>query len=89
MASERRNWSTVSSGESCGRLSNHFGAISSALAPTDMPLPSTSISARTKACTADVIVTAPNRNGLAKETGRSNSEISRTANRGGMIFPLP
>ncbi len=34
-------------------------------------------------------VTAPKRNGLAKVTGRSNSEISRTAKRGGMIVPLP
>ena len=66
MSSERRNSATVCSGESCGRLSNHFGAISSALAPTDVPLPSTSTSTRTKACTADVIVTAPKRNGRAK-----------------------
>ena len=69
--SERRNSPTVCSGESCGRLSNHFGTSSSALAPTDVPLPSTSISTRTNACGVALMTTAPNWNGRTKRTGRS------------------
>ena len=36
------------------RLSNHFGTSISALAPTEVPLPSTSISTRTNACGATI-----------------------------------
>src|SRR5690242_11932697 len=78
----------VCCGDRCGRLSNHFEAIISALAPIDVPLPSISISARTKTCTEEVITTLPNRNGFANGIGRSKNEISRTATRGGMAFPL-
>ena len=86
MASERRNSATVSSGESVGRLSNHFGTSNSALAPTEVPLPSTSISARTNSCAAALIATAPKRNGRTKRTGRSKNAMSRTATRGGMVW---
>src|ERR1700722_16195854 len=87
MASERRNSAMVCSDESAGRLSNHFAAIISALAPIARPLPSISISTRTNACVDEVMTTAPNRNGLANRIGRSNSAISRTTSFGGMVFP--
>ena len=76
--------STVSSGDRCGRLSNHFGTRNSALAPIALPSPSTSISTRTKACGVALITTAPNRNGRAKVTGRSKKDMSRTAKRYGI-----
>src|ERR1051325_10824936 len=82
MTSERRNSAAVCSDDRCGRLSNHFGASNSAVAPTDVPLPSTSISTRTKICVAARIVTAPNRNGRTNGTGRLNSAISRNLSRG-------
>src|SRR6202035_1161184 len=86
--SDRLNSSTVCSVESDARLSNHFGTIISALAPTALPLPSISISARTKTCEAASTTTAPKRNGRAKRTGRSKSVISRTARRSGIVTPL-
>src|SRR3979409_2052635 len=85
MASDRRSSSTVCCGDRCARLSNYFDAISSALAPTDVPLPSISISTRTKTCADALMTTAPNRNGFANGTGRSKNAMSRTAKRGGMV----
>src|ERR1041385_180351 len=82
IVSERRNSSAVCSDDRCGRLSNHFGASNSAVAPTDAALPSTSISTRTKICVAAWMVTAPNRNGRTNGTGRSNSTMSRNISRG-------
>src|SRR6059058_5535579 len=86
MVSERPNSPTVCCGDRCARLSNHFDAISSALAPTEVDLPSTSTSTRTKTCAEALIATAPNRNGFVNGTGRSKNEMSRTAIRGGMAF---
>src|SRR5215204_6549176 len=81
ISSDRRNSVTVCSGDRCGRLSNHFGTRNSALAPTALPSPSTSISTRTKACGVALMTTAPNRNGRAKVTGRSKKAKSFTAKR--------
>src|SRR6266576_3633191 len=86
MVSERRNSPMVCCGDRCGRLSNHFDAINSALAPMEVPLPSTSTSTRTNACTEELITTAPNRKGFVNGTGRSKNEMSRTAKRSGMVF---
>ena len=52
--------------------------------PIALPLPSTSISTRTKACGVALMTTAPNRNGRAKVTGRSKKAMSSTAKRSGI-----
>src|SRR6266567_273818 len=90
ISSERRNPSTVCAGDNSGRLSNHFGTSSSALAPTATPLlvvlPSTSISTRTNSCGVALMVIAPKRNGRANCTGRSKNAISRSFRRGAMAL---
>src|SRR6185312_13501148 len=86
--SDRRNPSTVCCGDRCARLSNHLAAIISALAPTDVPLPSISTSARTNTCTDELITTLPNRNGFANGIDRSKREMSFMARRGGIAASL-
>ena len=79
-----RNCSTVSSAVRAGSLLNHFGTISSALAPRLRRPFAPSISTLTNNCGASCTVTAPKRNGVANGTRRSDSWISLTTKSGAM-----
>src|SRR5689334_19656166 len=80
-ASEVRSWSKFCSLLSTVLLSNHFGASSSAAAPSLSAPFSSRTRTRTKACGASLSVTTPKRNGMRSSTLRSRRSTRRTEKR--------